>query len=164
MYKICNMCKCNKPLFDFHKKSESKDGYTSRCKPCKKSVDSSQYAKTRERRLDYQKNYQETNSQKVNEYLKSWYKLNKVKALALSNKRRARKIDATPRWLTTDDFRLMEIEYALSKWCSSVMGEPYEVDHIVPLQGKNVCGLHVPWNLQVLPKRLNRFKSNKLTE
>jgi hypothetical protein len=164
MYKICTICKSNKPVFEFHRKSESKDGYSTRCKLCKKSVDYSQYMQTRESRLDYQKKYQENNNQKITRYLKSWYKLNKVKALALSNKRRARKISATPKWLTTDDFKLMEIEYALSKWCSSVMGEQYEVDHIVPLQGKNVCGLHVPWNLQVLPKRLNRLKSNRLIE
>lgn len=151
-------------MFEFHKKSESKDGYSTRCKPCKKLVDSSQYVQTRESRLDYQRNYQQTNNEKISKYLKSWYQLNKSKSLALSNKRRARKISATPKWLTIDDFKLMEIEYALSKWCSSVMGETYEVDHIVPLQGKNVCGLHVPWNLQVLPKRLNRLKSNKLIE
>ena len=72
--------------------------------------------------------------------------------------RRARKINATPQWA---DRKLIKRVYAQARLAEAVTGWPHHVDHIVPLQGKNVCGLHVPWNVQVLPYEENLEKSNK---
>lgn len=82
---------------------------------------------------------------------KEYYKQNKDKIHALCAKYRARKLNATPNWV--DDDKLREIY----KNCPS----GYHVDHIIPLQGKNVRGLHVPWNLQYLPAHENISKGNR---
>jgi hypothetical protein len=92
-----------------------------------------------------------------------WSKSNQDKRNAHEAKRRASKLKATPNWLTKE--QLLEIEefYTLCKelqWLSDP-NDPLQVDHIMPLQGKNSCGLHVPWNLQILPRSLNIKKHNR---
>jgi hypothetical protein len=63
--------------------------------------------------------------------------------------------------LTEDQIQQMRDIYWHARDLSAVTGEPYEVDHIIPIRGANVCGLHVPWNLQILPRDLNRAKRNQ---
>jgi hypothetical protein len=65
---------------------------------------------------------------------------------------------AIPAWANEDDIRGI---YELAQALMQESGEPYEVDHIVPLQSKLVCGLHVAHNLQAIPKSENRKKSNR---
>lgn len=65
-------------------------------------------------------------------------------------KRKTAKIQATPPWLTKDHFEEMLSFYEHADEMTKRTGILHEVDHIVPLQGRTVCGLHVPWNLRVL--------------
>lgn len=102
------------------------------------------------------------NSERFKEKAKLWALENKQKKCAKQQRRRARKLRATPSWLTAQDFRKIEATYLYSKVRTNITGVQHHVDHIVPLRGRSVCGLHVPWNLQVIPASDNLRKSNKL--
>jgi len=77
------------------------------------------------------------------------------------NDDRARGINRMPAWLTPDHHQQMKDIYELAHDCTIMTGEVHTVDHIVPLCGFNVSGLHVPWNLQVLPADLNWSKARR---
>ena len=110
------------------------------------------------------KKYREENSKYFTEYYRNYYYSNTSEFLARNNKRRAQKLKATPPWLTPEQLEQIKELYTCAQMFKLYTGEEYHVDHIVPLQGENVCGLHVPWNLQVIPAKENLSKSNKLQE
>jgi hypothetical protein len=87
-------------------------------------------------------------------------KNNLPKFAAYEAKRRAIKMQRTPNWLTVDDLWMIEQAYELAALRTKMLGFVWHVDHIVPLQGKLVSGLHVPWNLQVIPAVENISKNN----
>ncbi len=89
-----------------------------------------------------------------------WKTLNRGKATANQRARDLAKTKATPQWLTKEQKEAIRDFYWLAKDLEKVSGEKYHVDHIVPLKGVDVCGLHVPWNLQVLPADINITKGN----
>lgn len=89
------------------------------------------------------------------------YYNDKAPYVANAAKRRAMKLQATPRWLTDYDWEMIKWTYECAKIAEKHYGNSYHVDHIVPLQGKNVCGLHVPWNLQVISAKQNLTKGNR---
>lgn len=80
---------------------------------------------------------------------------------ARAAKRRAAKRSAKVSWLNEDQIQEIKLIYLIAKIKSILDNTPYEVDHIEPLQGKDVCGLHVPWNLQIIPMQNNRSKGIK---
>jgi hypothetical protein len=77
--------------------------------------------------------------------------------------RRSKIQQATPKWLTKKQRKEMMHIYQSCKARSVFHEESFHVDHIEPLKGKTSCGLHVPWNLQILPAKENIKKSNKIT-
>lgn len=116
------------------------------------------YYRKREERLQYA----QANKDRRKEYMSEYQKEKKHVVNAINSKRRAKKLQATPQWLTTNDLDQIREFYFLAKTASEVFGVKCHVDHIIPLQGKEVCGLHVPWNLQVLEASANISKGNKM--
>ena len=85
-----------------------------------------------------------------------------VRADTSVRKRRHR--EATPKWLTKEERLQMRSLYVQARKMTVLTRERYVVDHIVPLRGEEVCGLHVPWNLRVITQDENLKKSNKLVD
>lgn len=110
----------------------------------------------KDRYLEYKRN----NPDKVKLTQKKWASKNPIKIAANKAKRRAAKLNALPEWLSIKEIKRINAYYRLSRYMSNKTGQKYEVDHIVPLQGKNVSGFHVPWNLQILIQEKNRSKGN----
>lgn len=116
------------------------------------------------RRLHY-RNWQKSNYEANREAQLKWHKEYFAKNRDLYNaknaKRRAAKLQRTPKWLTEQHLNEIEEFYTIAKMFQMYTGTRYHVDHIVPLQGKNASGLHTPWNLQVIPAKENLNKGNK---
>lgn len=89
-------------------------------------------------------------------------KLTKEQKAEIQARRRANKLNATPWWLTKEHKSQIATIYMESALITAETGIKHEVDHIVPLCNKDVCGLHAPWNLQIIPAYKNRKKSNSL--
>ena len=79
-------------------------------------------------------------------------------------KRRATKKGSTPKWTSEEnEFFISEI-YSLAQLRTKTTGVKWDVDHIVPLKGRSVCGLHVWNNLQVITEKENCKKGNRYVE
>ncbi len=110
---------------------------------------------------DYQKQYCEKNKEKRNAYAKQWRIFNQEKLNAQTARRRAARIQRTPAWLTDDQRQMIENFYFQAKMLEIETGIKHHVDHIIPLRGKNVSGLHVPENLRVISAKENLTKNNR---
>lgn len=108
-------------------------------------------------RMRYQKN-----SLKIKERSKQYRKDNPDKVRSWNAGRRASIANASPSWLDKKLKKQILSFYVQSDKLTKDTGVEHHVDHIIPLVNPKVCGLHVPWNLQVITKESNLKKSNKL--
>lgn len=183
--KICSRCKCSKPFDGFAVCRANKDGLQGWCRSCinearrkpakPQELIAAEKLAVRAERLAKKKAYYEANKQAHAERMAQnyaqnkdaykarvakWKTENREKWNARCMERHAAKLRACPSWLSTDEKWLIEQAYELAQKREQVCGGKWHVDHIVPLRGKTVSGLHVPWNLQVIPASVNCAKRN----
>ncbi len=118
--------------------------------------------KNRDKYRAASRKWRENNPEKMLDSKKNWYKNNIGRSRAKSMERYARKRNRTPPWLTSEHKKQIEQFYIEARRLSGETGVRYVVDHIHPLHGANLCGLHVPWNLQILTNEENVRKHNKV--
>jgi len=189
--KYCKKCDQTKELSDFGKNKNTADGLQFYCKDCCKattkryreankekyyasakrwakanpervrSQKKKYYLENREATLENKREYYKYNRASILSYKKLYSQANRGKKNSIEARRHAGKIQRTPDWLTEQQKAEIDNIYWLARDLYNVTGEKYHVDHIIPLQGENISGLHVPWNLQILPADLNIAKSNK---
>jgi len=174
--KVCTGCKKDLQLSEFTKAKLGKFGLRSKCKTCRAAEAVIRGVEQKEEISSYGKRYRKekaeqiskqraehavANKEQLKEYAKEYRKNNPGKVNAKTAKRRAALLQRTPPGLTVEHWKQIESFYVEAARLTKETGIPHEVDHIEPLQGKEVSGLHVPWNLRVIPKSTNRRKSFK---
>ena len=100
-------------------------------------------------------------SGKIKDRQYEYYKKNKSKYCALTVHYQMKKKMHTLSCVSSREFISF---YKKRDALTDKTGIPHEVDHYYPLQGENICGLHVPWNLQIIPASENRQKHNSMPE
>lgn len=185
--KVCTKCTISKALADFYNDKRASDGKTSDCRKCHnlivmvyaranpdkariatkkwrelnpgacKESNSAWRKANKEKLSENQKRYASNNPEKILDNVKKYASANRGKMNAKKALHEAQKIQATPLWSNNSEIGKI---YKKAIDQSFLTGERYEVDHIVPLRGKTVCGLHVQQNLQIITKVNNMKKSN----
>lgn len=156
--KTCCTCKAEKETTEFHKNKNS-------CKECRKIERKASYEKRKAQHYDdilmYNKQWVADNPEKNKQHKKRWNQRNVEKCRIICNKRYSYAKQARPQW--SNKF-FIEEAYRLAQMRSEVFKTQWEVDHIIPIKGLDVCGLHVETNLQVIPRSFNASKQNRFTK
>jgi 5-methylcytosine-specific restriction endonuclease McrA len=149
-------------MIDKAKKAEQNRKYREKNKEALKERKKLYYLTNREKIREKGRLYYEKNKDAYKERAKKWKDQNVALHNARCMDRYVKKLKARPSWLTMIQLVQIQEFYEIAKARSYQTGIVHHVDHIVPLQGKNVSGLHVPWNLQILTASENCSKSNNV--
>ena len=145
----CYKCKVEKPytaeFFKVSKKNST--GLAYYCKDCSNKTQSGWRSENHVHQLEWKRNWADKNRDKVNANHRRYRRENPHK----HNEIRLRRLKRVPAWSETVQIKLFYLNRP----------DGYDVDHIYPLQGELVSGLHVIGNLQYLTRLENRRKGNK---
>lgn len=160
-YKCCTKCGEKKPLSEYPKAKTCRDGYRSYCIVCKNKQTSSYYYKDKTKHRQKANLWVQENPDKVRMIKSAWKQRNPLQRKVDNAKRSAIKRSATINWdKELTDF-VFEEAHHLRGMRDVMTGYKWHVDHVIPLQGKVVCGLHVWNNFAVIPAIINYRKNNK---
>jgi hypothetical protein len=158
----CLKCNKLKTYDDFYIWTYSSDGYKQDCKECSKIIANKamkkSYNKNPEKKRQKNKIWFEENKEHHRKNIMEYYRKNKDLYRHANRKRQLIKKNATPKWANLEKIKEIYKEARRLEFLDNISRH---VDHIIPLQGDNICGLHVENNLQILTSFENLSKSNK---
>lgn len=168
--KACTKCQAVKPIGEYNVRKASPDGLMQKCRDCCKTyatayradnpdVHKEYYAENKEKRGEDFRKWREENAERRAEYMLNWSRENSASRREQYMRWQATKRKATPKW--ADREKMIEF-YRKAEHLTRETGVPHEVDHIYPLQGKEVCGLHCEANLNVITQFENIQKLNRM--
>ena len=160
--KFCSKCKETLSVDLFFKNKSRRDGLQGYCKKCKCLRDRQYDSEHRDKINESARNRRfagETRQTHLRA-LKTYREKNKAIRAKLQMNRKSAKLQRTPIWLNDFDKLKIQCYYQVAAMRNRESGQTWHVDHIIPLQGEFVSGLHVPNNLQVIPAIENMRKSN----
>lgn len=169
---VCKLCGTEKPRVEFRPKSRQ-------CKVCTAEYMKDYATANKERLNAYKAEWARNNPEKAYEACETWRsnnrefekkrasaarRANKQKVIEYNDSRRYTEKTQTPSAMRPQDRVEIERCYAQSAIYRDLFGIDTHVDHIIPLRGKKISGLHVPWNLRIVKAFDNRTKHVKWLE